>query len=439
MIVRHASRPLAAWTGCAAVLLASTLPVVGRQPTTKTQEAPSYQRGSDGVYHEVPDKSLVEAIRRDFWDNVNVLDKQIVELSGKVDGDPLKTTVEGARWYQFQDQHGETIELLIPNNVPDADPNGWPKPGPARIRAEVRWDLEKPVLEFRHLVREAPTQPGPWHWILAGAGGIVLIVAIILIILERRRKAGTSPPAPAQHRGEPASSLDLHEPPKRPDPNAPPGEDDETRPSSRIEHEAVLSDRIPGGAQDRAPPEGTNDETGQTSRIEHEAVVSERIAVARPDALPDGEDDEHAPTTRIEYEVVLSARMPSIVTQPDDQGTLKILPGYLDVRTGTAAGQRIHIYATEVLLGRGRGEGLGHHHIGFDPDDRSVSRRQAKLLYDRRSRVFRLVNLADPASKNATAVRGKEMASGETTDLRDGDKIRVGKIELEFHEIKAGQ
>ena len=138
-------------------------------------------------------------------------------------------------------------------------------------------------------------------------------------------------------------------------------------------------------------------------------------------------------TTKIEHEIMLSMSKPSTVVQPTDtDATLKLMPGYFDVLTGTAEGQRLYIYAEETTMGRGSN---GACHIGFDPDERSVSRNQAKLRCDTRAGQFHLVNLADPLTKNATIINATEMTMDEDASLEDGDKVRVGAIELAFHKM----
>lgn len=128
---------------------------------------------------------------------------------------------------------------------------------------------------------------------------------------------------------------------------------------------------------------------------------------------------------------MLSTTRESTVATPTDS-TMKLLPGSFDVLSGTGKGQRIFIYFAETTIGRGHREGRGVGHIGFDPEERSISRDQAKLLYDGVAKRFRLQNLSDPTKVNATVVNGREMGLNELTELSDTDIVRFGEIELQF-------
>jgi len=133
---------------------------------------------------------------------------------------------------------------------------------------------------------------------------------------------------------------------------------------------------------------------------------------------------------RTQTGTMLSNTRESTIVAPTDK-TMKLLPGSFDVLTGTAKGQRIFIYGAETTIGRGHTDGPNPH-IGFDPDERSISRRQAKLVYDGVAKKFRLINLADPAAVNASVINGRDMGQNEMSDLNDGDTIRLGEIELQF-------
>jgi hypothetical protein len=178
--------------------------------------------------------------------------------------------------------------------------------------------------------------------------------------------------------------------------------------------------------------------TGATARLPAKLPVG---APVREAAGPRPAQDTEAPslqqpmpeTAKLhQEEVTLSMRRPSTIRQGADS-TLKMMPGYFEVLSGTAKGRRVHIYSSETTIGRGRG---GPGHIGFDPEERSVSRSQAKLRYDPPARAFRLVNQADPLAKNSTVINGQELGQDDMVELKEGVRVRFGEIELEFHELK---
>lgn len=93
---------------------------------------------------------------------------------------------------------------------------------------------------------------------------------------------------------------------------------------------------------------------------------------------------------------------------------------YLDAVTGPAMGRRYNLDANQYVLGR-------HPDCDIVLESGSVSRQHAKLI---RSGVG--YALEDLKSRNGTFVNGRLI--GDTTQLVEGDSIRICDIELTFHE-----
>ena len=115
--------------------------------------------------------------------------------------------------------------------------------------------------------------------------------------------------------------------------------------------------------------------------------------------------------------------------------TLKMMPGCFRVLRGDCEDRQwLYVYASETTIGRG-GDKAKLDRIRFAPSQVGISRRQAKLRYQRSTARFRLVNLADPRTKNSTFINGREMAIDQVVELNDRDRIRMGEVELEFREL----
>jgi hypothetical protein len=58
-----------------------------------------------------------------------------------------------------------------------------------------------------------------------------------------------------------------------------------------------------------------------------------------------------------------------------------------------------------------------------------LSRHQARLDVDYPSKTIRVTNLATE-SANATTVNGRSLAEKEATEVKSGDRLRMGTVEL---------
>jgi energy-converting hydrogenase Eha subunit A len=113
-------------------------------------------------------------------------------------------------------------------------------------------------------------------------------------------------------------------------------------------------------------------------------------------------------------------------------GTLKLLPGWLEVVAGDDVVKEIRFYrmkgevAAETTFGRATGRPFTH--IQLKP--MTVSARQAAILFD--GAAPKLTNFASNES-NPTSVNGRDLGVNESVVLSDGDKIKMGEVSFVFH------
>ncbi|MBN1423969.1 FHA domain-containing protein [Candidatus Fermentibacteria bacterium] len=113
-------------------------------------------------------------------------------------------------------------------------------------------------------------------------------------------------------------------------------------------------------------------------------------------------------------------------------GTLKLLPGFFEVAAGEPQLKEIRLYKTsgqteiETTIGRNPGEPYKHIQLKLP----TVSRQQAKLVFS--NGRYTLINYA-PDSSNPTEVNGSPMGVNESRILEEGDRIRMGELELVYH------
>jgi hypothetical protein len=135
---------------------------------------------------------------------------------------------------------------------------------------------------------------------------------------------------------------------------------------------------------------------------------------------------------------VISSTKRSVIPEPAAT-TVKMLPGFFKILSGTAKGRRLNIFAPLTTIGRleNSNDERGLNHMGFDYSEQAVSRKQAELMYVSQKNEFILKNLADPVTKNASMVNGLGLGMDKDAILKDGDRIQFGPIELEFHTISS--
>ncbi|MBP9825161.1 MAG: FHA domain-containing protein [Thermoanaerobaculia bacterium] len=113
-------------------------------------------------------------------------------------------------------------------------------------------------------------------------------------------------------------------------------------------------------------------------------------------------------------------------------GTLKLLPGWLEVTSGDEAVREIRFYRLkgdvrpEMTFGRATGRPYAH--IQLKP--MTVSSRQASISFD--GGAPQLMNLASSDS-NATRLNGRELGLNESAPLTEGDRIEMGEVKFLYH------
>ena len=110
-------------------------------------------------------------------------------------------------------------------------------------------------------------------------------------------------------------------------------------------------------------------------------------------------------------------------------GTLKLLPGKFIVLEGDEKIKEIRFYkekgALESEITFGRAAGPSYTHIQLKP--MTVSAKQAKLIYA--GNKFTLINYSDT---NPTHVNGIALPENGSIEIKNGDKVEMGEMILEF-------
>lgn len=122
---------------------------------------------------------------------------------------------------------------------------------------------------------------------------------------------------------------------------------------------------------------------------------------------------------------------PTIKIAAPPPGTLKLLPGHLEVVGGDNTLKEIRFYKLknqeepEITFGRGSGPIYTHVQL----KSVTVSSKQAKLIYTNKKYV--LINYA---TVNQTSVNGKVLPKDGSVTLEEGNKIEMGEVLFVFHE-----
>lgn len=113
----------------------------------------------------------------------------------------------------------------------------------------------------------------------------------------------------------------------------------------------------------------------------------------------------------------------------NSDGTIQLLPGTLVMVEGPEVGREYRFLrmeqqaSTEVTVGRASGH--PYHHLQLPVA--TVSRMHARLRYE--DGGWRVVNLS---TTNPLLINGRELGSAEEVVLVDGDRIRLGEVELAY-------
>ncbi|MGE5341119.1 MAG: FHA domain-containing protein [Candidatus Omnitrophota bacterium] len=111
-------------------------------------------------------------------------------------------------------------------------------------------------------------------------------------------------------------------------------------------------------------------------------------------------------------------------------GTLKLLPGRLEVVAGDDIIKNIRFYKaknreeTEITFGRGPGPDYTHIQLNSD----SVSAKQAKIMY--MNGTYTLINYS---TVNPTVVSNISLGKENSVNLEEGTRIEMGNVTFIFH------
>jgi len=113
-------------------------------------------------------------------------------------------------------------------------------------------------------------------------------------------------------------------------------------------------------------------------------------------------------------------------------GTLKLLPGWLEVVAGDETVREIRFYRLKgepsAVTTFGRASGRPYVHIQLKP--MTVSSRQAQVSFE--GPAAQLTNFAS-AESNPTRVNGRDLGVNEQVALSEGDKIEMGEVAFRYH------
>jgi PPM family protein phosphatase len=111
------------------------------------------------------------------------------------------------------------------------------------------------------------------------------------------------------------------------------------------------------------------------------------------------------------------------------EGTLRLLPGWLEIRSGGGEGREIrfvHLPGTEPEVTFGRGPGPAYQHVQLESP--TVSRLHARLRFKEGGWALR-----NESGTNPTVVNGSPMnGSRPFVPLEDGDRIEMGEVVFLF-------
>jgi len=144
-----------------------------------------------------------------------------------------------------------------------------------------------------------------------------------------------------------------------------------------------------------------------------------------------GSSDVSTQKSSADFEERKDLKTVRIVISPK---TMKFIPGELEIISDEDRGKSFKIagYPTAegsiVTIGRTdlKGE-RAYAHIRIDDRFRTVSRQQSEII-NQNNQVF-IKNLSDT---NPTQVNGKELAAGTKIEIKSGDIIRMGELELKY-------
>lgn len=180
-------------------------------------------------------------------------------------------------------------------------------------------------------------------------------------------------------------------------------------------------------ASERHSPERHSPERHPDERFSPERIKPERIKLERTAS-------ERTSPERKTASELYEADFRTIKIVPPAPQTITFIPGKLEIISGEDKGKSFRIAGfptsegSVVSIGREVVTGeRAYAHIQLNEKFRTVSRRQAELIYKDHKLLIR--NLSET---NLTQVDGLELQPGECTELKPDAKIRTGELEFQY-------
>ncbi len=158
------------------------------------------------------------------------------------------------------------------------------------------------------------------------------------------------------------------------------------------------------------------------------------ISSSNKDNLPKEIDDPYQPNPPPNKERSSGSKIVEnsiFKTEGPTHGTLKLLPGYLEVVDGDDRGEKIGFYNLRIqgVIEKtfGRRSGPPDTHVQLKP--KSVSFSQARIIYT--NGKYLLINCTEV---NPTMVNDEPLPKDGSVTLEEGDKIKMGEVSFIFHE-----
>ncbi|TKJ36910.1 hypothetical protein CEE37_14440 [candidate division LCP-89 bacterium B3_LCP] len=130
-------------------------------------------------------------------------------------------------------------------------------------------------------------------------------------------------------------------------------------------------------------------------------------------------------------------RVPLPTKEAIENETVKLMPGRFEVEGGQEIKEipifrprGIQDHKLEYTFGRLKGSVMSHIQL----EDQTVSKRQARMKYNKGK--YTLINIPDPndPDRNATIFNDVEMKVNEERELNEGDRIKMGNVSLIYRE-----
>lgn len=259
-----------------------------------------------------------------------------------------------------------------------------------------------------------------WEAVALAALALVVMGAVALAIMARRREAEAL-------QGPTFLVFPLHSRGRAREPSGPAASDPSPEPSPAAaseEEDRSARPETSGSAEGKARPGPQHPWREPAPETPPAADSPDQRMTLPPEARrPDPETERHPGTRKIEAGHVSFEEPP--------EGTLQLLPGRLEIQSGTGHGREIRfvrVPGTQPEITFGRSEGPPYRHVQLDSP--TVSRQHARLCFQEGRWLVRNESSTNPTLLNGALVDGTE----ETSVLQDGDRIEMGEVVFLFHQ-----